>query len=132
MSQSFASRIMRMLDPKTGIIEYQFTDCDLQTADDVREFFEAFAKSLEQLPAPRDVVVCLDHFAVAPEVRELYGETRAKIARTYYRYSARYAGTKATKLATMTSALRHKTEGMVYDTREGAVAAILTARKNAY
>ena len=132
MGESFASRIRRTTDHKTGIVEYAFTRCDLKTADDVRDFFKAFALSLDQIPAPRDVIVCLDEFTVAPAVREIYGEVRAKVAKAYYRYSARYSGTTATRIATMSSAVMYKVDGMVYASRELAVAAILAARKNAY
>ncbi len=132
MGESFASRIRRTLDHRTGIVEYHFTKCNLLTPDDVHDFFKAFAASLDGVAAPRDVVVCLDEFTISPAVREVYGEVRAKVAKAYYRYSARYSGTSATKIATKTIAVRHSIEVMLYETRELAFAAILTARKNAY
>lgn len=128
MSQSFASRLRRTLDMKTGIVEYHFNKCHLATDDDVRDFFRDMAQNLEELPKPRDVVICLDDLIVAPAAREAYSKERARIAKAYYRHSARYAGTSATKIITMTSAVRYQAEGMVYETRDEAFNAILAAR----
>jgi hypothetical protein len=128
MGESFASRLRRTLDQNTGIVEYSFSKCNLQNAEDVYAFFKAMADSLSEIPKPRDVVVCLDELIVAPTARPLFGEERAKLAKEYYRFSARYAGTTATKIATMTSAVRYQAEGMVYETREDAFKAILEHR----
>jgi hypothetical protein len=128
MGESFASRLRRTLDHATGIVEYHFSRCHLQNGEDVHAFFTAMADNLLEVPKPRDVVVCLDELIVAPPARALYGEERAKLAKEYYRYSARYAGTTATKIATMTSAVRYRAEGLVYETRDEAFKAILDMR----
>lgn len=129
MTKSFASRLKPTRDDATGIVEYRFDRIALNTPEDVEAFFSDFSMSLERQPQPLDVIVCLDSFTVAPAAREAYGMIRAKVAKGYYRHSARYAGPPQTRIATMTSAVRYHAEGLVYETREKAIAAILEARK---
>ncbi len=131
MIKSFASRLKSTRDDATEIVEYHFDRIALNTPEDVEAFFSDFTISLGQHPKPLDVIVCLDSFTVAPAARESYGLIRAKVAKGYYRHSARYAGIPQTRIATMTSAVLYQAEGLVYDTREKAIEAILQARVKA-
>ncbi len=128
MGSDFASRIQATRHALTGIIEFIFDGCALETEDDVYDFFTAFRQKLDVFPAPRDCVICLDGLQVAPDVRPLYSHERASIARTCYRYSARYAGSPVIRIAVLTSAIRYQADATLYETREEAFAAILMRR----
>src|SRR5262249_17242515 len=105
-----------------------FTDCVIATEQDAVAFFDSVAKRLQAVPPPRDLLFCLDGVEVAPAARPGYGRERARIARAYYRHSARYAGLRSLKVTVMTSGVAHHIEGMVYETRDQALAAIQAAR----
>lgn len=128
MAGDFGPLIHPTRHPLTGIIEFTFDQCQLASEQDVYDFFDAFRVKLEAFPAPRDVVVCLDNLAVAPDARAVYGHERAVLARTGYRYSARYAGTPVIRIAMLTSGIRFKADATLYETREEAFAAILMRR----
>jgi hypothetical protein len=129
--QDYGRGISIMQDPENGIYDMTFLACSIITDDDVRVFFRAIAERLATLPSPRDIIFCLDGVEVAPAARRAYGVERARVAREYYRFTARYAGRSATKVTVMTSGVVHRIEGMVYETRQEAVHAILQMRANA-
>lgn len=129
--QDYARNIRVTYDSDNKIYEVGFTDCSVVTEADACAFFEAIAKRLAGLPPPRDLVFCLEGVEIGPDARPAYGRERARVARAYYRHSARYAGRSAVKVTVMTSGVVHRIEGMVYETREQAVAAIAAMRKAA-
>jgi len=118
-------------DPKSDVYDVAFSACSIITDGDARMFFNAIAERLQALPSPRDIIFCLDGVEVAPAARRAYGVERARIAREYYRFTARYAGRSATKVTVMTSGVVHRIDGMVYETRDEAVQAVLQMRANA-
>ena len=118
-------------DAELSHYDVSFSACSVMTDDDARSFFEDIATRLASLPTPRDIIFCLDGVEVAPPARRAYGVERARVAREYYRFTARYAGRPTTKVTVMTSGVVHRIEGMVYETREEAVQAILQMRANA-
>jgi hypothetical protein len=129
MGADFADRIKLTRDTSTDIVEVAFDPCSLQTEDDVRAFFRAMGKKIAALPAPRDLIFCLDNVEVASAARKAYGSERAALAKQYYRYTARYAGLASTKVTVMTSGVMHKIDGIVYETRREAVEAVQVMRR---
>lgn len=129
--QDYGRGISVILDREKNVYDVTFSGCSVMTEEDARRFFEAIAEKLKALAPPRDIIFCLDGVDVASQARRAYGVERARVAREYYRFTARYAGRAATKVAVMTSGVVHRIEGMVYETRDEAFSAILQMRANA-
>ncbi len=128
MSTGFESLIQATRDAITGVIEFTFDACLIDTESRVHEFFAAFKNKLAKFPEPRDVVICLDNLTVAADVRPVYAKERAAVAGAFYRYSARYAGTPVIRIAMLTSGIRYQADATLYETREEAFAAVLMRR----
>jgi hypothetical protein len=129
--QDYARGISVNYDAELNIYDMTFSACSIMTDADAVAFFDAIAARLAALPSPRDIIFDLDGVEVAPPARRAYGVERARVAREYYRFTARYAGRPTTKVTVMTSGVVHRIEGMVYETRQEAVQAVLQMRANA-
>ena len=74
-------------------------------------------------------MLCLDGFEVKSAARTRFGVLRAELVRKYFRYSTRYSGAPLTRVFIATSAVLQNVEGVIYPSRDEAVAELLAKRQ---
>jgi hypothetical protein len=103
----------------------------IRTREDCEVWFRQWADHLTGYGRKVDCVVVLDDFHVVGAIAAAWGEYRAKLNITYFRYSFRVNADPTVSLFCKTSGVRFNAAANEAPTVEDAIAGILDARKNA-
>lgn len=129
MGTDYSTKLRLTLAVAPWIHELRFTDCVVVTPDDADAFASALLARYETFDRLLDVVLCLDGLEVKSGARARFGAHRADLVRKYFRYSTRYSGAPLTRVFIATSAVLQNVEGVIYPSRDEAIAALVAMRQ---
>lgn len=129
MAADFSTKFRLTLAVAPWIHELRFSDCVVATADDADALARALQARYETFDRMLDVVLCLDGFDIKSAARTRFGALRADLVRKYFRYSTRYSGAPLTRVFIATSGVLQNVEGVIYPSRDEAIAALVATRQ---
>lgn len=102
---------------------------NIETKEDCEVWYKQWSDYLSKFGKKIDIVVVLNEFKVAAAVSELWGEHRAKLNNTFFRFSYRVTPDLMTGIFIKTSGVRYHAATKEANSIESAIFAIKEERK---
>ncbi len=118
-------------DLKHDVVHASFSDCVLETVEDVLRWRREVECWLSQYPTRVDLLINLDGLMVRTSAGRAFGRERREVLERYTARSFRYGGDELTTLFVATSGAINGAPVNHYPSREAALAALLADRETA-
>ncbi len=123
-----AWKIVHTYDRANDVVTIRFTDVLIATSGDVVRWKRESEANYERLNVRADCLVDLEGLDVHPSVRQEWTDARAYLAQHYMKRVYRFRGNARTRTAIFTGSVLGAAGGVVYGSREEALAALLADR----